>query len=89
MAVQATNDARGDGDDQPVRAVEDARGVTWFVYPVIESSKIGAPQRTSWLCLESGKDRRFIAPIPDGWRQWPEAVLLKAIGAARPDLRDE
>lgn len=73
--------------DNPVRSVQDARNRTWYVYPVIEIRKVGAPHRTSWLCMESGSERRFIAPIPDGWRQWSTTALLHAISIAKPDLR--
>jgi hypothetical protein len=88
MAEQAISDGRGGGDEELVRATQDSEGRTWFAYPVIEGSKVGAPRRASWLCLESGTDRRFITPVPDGWRQWPDATLLQAIATARPDLRE-
>ena len=82
------NDAIAEGNEEPVRTVQDAQGRTWHVYPVIERTKVGAPHRASWLCLESGSDRRFISPVPDDWRRWSDAALLLSIHAARPDLRD-
>ena len=73
--------------DGSTRAVQDTHDRTWHVYPVIEVSKVGAPRRTSWLCLDCGDDRRFIAPVPEGWRLWSDATLLHWISVAKPDLR--
>ncbi|MDB4887113.1 MAG: hypothetical protein JWN79_2551 [Gemmatimonadetes bacterium] len=75
-------------DETPVRSVQDAQGRTWFAYPVIEGSKLGAPRRASWLCLECGPDRRYISPVPEDWQKWSDATLLHSISSARPDLRD-
>ncbi len=74
--------------EDPVRPVVDAQGRTWYVYPVVEGMKVGATQRATWLCLECGDDRRFISPVPDGWRQWTDGTLLHSIYVAKPDLRD-
>lgn len=82
-----TDEATREISEDSARAVQDAHGLTWHVYPVMEITKVGAPRRTSWLCLESGNDRRFIAPVPDGWRLWTDATLLHSIAVAKPDLR--
>jgi len=79
--------ATPEGSDDSARAVQDAHGRTWHAYPVMEVSKVGAPRRTSWLCLESGGDRRFIVPVPEGWRLWTDSTLLHWISVAKPDLR--
>ena len=83
-----TEQAAEEVGENPVRSVQDAQGRTWFAYPVVERSKVGAPRRASWLCLECGADRRYISPVPDDWRQWSDALLLHSISSARPDLRD-
>lgn len=83
MAEEAAQETSG----ITMRAVDDAHGQTWYVYPVIAMTKVGAPRRTSWLCLESGDDRRFIAPVPAGWVTWNDAMLLQSIATAKPDLR--
>lgn len=87
MTDQPMRDVVAETTAEAVRTVEDAQGRTWYAYPLLELSKVGAPRRTSWLCLESGSERRFIAPVPAGWRQWTDAALLHAIAVAKPDLR--
>jgi hypothetical protein len=74
--------------DSPVRPVTDASARMWHVYVVIEGSKLGARPRADWLCMESGNERRYMSPIPEGWMHWSDATLLHWISVARQDLRD-
>jgi hypothetical protein len=77
-------------EERPIRLLTDTDGRIWHVYVVIEGYRWDPEieeRRRNWLCLESGRDRRFISPVPDDWQQWSEAFLLQQIRTARPDLR--
>jgi hypothetical protein len=77
-------------NETSVREVLDAENRVWHVYVVIEGTKWGpAPdqKRRNWLCLETKGDRRFITPVPEGWRQVSDERLRAMIIAAKPDLR--
>ncbi len=72
------------------RTVVDDSGQTWQVYVVSEGRGWDADlpdRRHDWLKCASQSDRRFIAPVPDGWLTWTDAELLYAITSARRDMR--
>jgi hypothetical protein len=37
---------------------------------------------TNWLSLISYVEKRRIAPIPDGWAEWPDDQLAAAVESA-------
>lgn len=68
----------------------DVDGRRWRVTEVIEG--LGWDQempmrRENWLLLESGAERRFIAPLPADWESWPDDKLRAEIASARPSKR--
>ncbi len=82
--------AASDGHAPPGRTVADADGRLWHVF-VVEEGMRWDPEiemrRRSWLCCDGGDDRRYISPLPPGWLEWSDAILLAAITEAKPDLR--
>jgi hypothetical protein len=72
------------------RTLVDADGHTWHVYVVVEGLGWDADlpdRRSNWLACVSLADRRFIAPVPDGWESWSEDELRDAVASARRDKR--
>lgn len=72
------------------RNVVDSQGQRWHVYVVEEGGRWDPEiemRRHNWLCCQSDDARRFIAPVPDGWREWSDDTLLEAIAGARHDHR--
>lgn len=43
-----------------------------------------AELKHGWLCFQTGSERRRFAPIPAGWFELSEAVLLVMLDVARP-----
>lgn len=79
-----------DPNESAVRTVLDAENRTWHVYVVVERTKWGPSpdqKRSNWLCLETRGDRRFITPVPEGWKQLSDERLRALIARAKPDLR--
>ena len=77
-------------NESPVRAVQDAEGRLWHVYVVVERTKWGPgadQKRSNWLCLETKGDRRYITPVPAGWKALSDDGLLDLIALSKPDLR--
>jgi hypothetical protein len=77
-------------NESPVREIRDAEGRTWHVYVVVERTKWGPgpdQKRSNWLCLETRGDRRFITPVPEGWKQLSDERMRDLIAVAKPDLR--
>ena len=76
--------------ESPVRTVADVEGHIWHVYVVVEGTKWDPEiemRRRNWLCMESGSDRRFVSPVPDGWADWDAPSILVLISVGKPDLR--
>lgn len=77
-------------DETPVRTLSAEGGQVWRVYVVNEADRWDAGvtiRRRNWLCMESGRDRRYMSPVPRGWTQLPDATLAQWIAVAKPDLR--
>lgn len=62
----------------------DAAGDVWEVFEVYPGTE-GRPAervpphfRGGWLCLQSVSERRRLAPIPSGWREWTDQEVLAA-----------
>jgi hypothetical protein len=72
------------------RTLADADGHTWHVYVVVEGLGWDADlpdRRSNWLACVSLADRRFIAPVPEGWESWSEDELRAAVAKAPRDKR--
>jgi hypothetical protein len=81
------------------RVLDDARGKQWHVFAVqsssTTSSRAGLPEsfRNGWLVFDSPDEVRRVAPVPDGWVDFPTEKLRhlcqKAVSApkraSRPD----
>lgn len=73
------------------RTLVDADGQTWHLYVVVEGLGWDADlpdRRSNWLACVSLGDRRFIAPVPEGWESWPDEALQAAVAAAPRDKRN-
>lgn len=42
---------------------------------------------TGWLCFESQDEKRRLFPVPQGWEECPEQVLLGLLRQAQPVRR--
>ena len=66
----------------------DQSGTVWDVFEVHPSqgrtvSRVPEDFREGWLCFQSANERRRLAPIPPGWREWDVDVLTAALDATR------
>lgn len=65
------------------RLFEDATGVRWDAFAVYPSSATAGhqalpdPYQRGWLSFSSGKVRRRLAPIPDGWKDLSDDGLCR------------
>ena len=78
------------GQREQGRSVVDPSGRRWHVYLVEEGTRWDPEiemRRHHWLCCQSEKERRFIAPVPPDWLVWSDETLLAAISVARHDHR--
>jgi hypothetical protein len=62
----------------------DQYGTSWDVFEVYPTeertvSRVPAAFRGGWLCFQSDLERRRLAPIPLGWRQWDVDRLTAAL----------
>jgi len=62
----------------------DQYGTSWDVFEVYPreertASRVPAAFRDGWLCFQSDLERRRLAPIPLGWRQWDVERLTSAL----------
>jgi hypothetical protein len=76
--------------DQQVRYVTDGDQRAWRVFVVQEGMRWDPEiemRRANWLCCAAVGEQRYISPVPDGWEEWTDEILLEAIAQAPPDLR--
>jgi hypothetical protein len=67
------------------RSFKDASGVDWQAWDVIPGQHTHDPGEArrhlpggmadGWLCFESGKGKRRLTPIPEGWADVSDAEL--------------
>ncbi|MEP6732665.1 MAG: hypothetical protein ABJE10_18620 [bacterium] len=72
-----------------VREITDERGEVWQVFAVHPGTESGANSLTDtfkggWLCFLSGKGRRRVAPIPEGWEAMSDHSLRRMLSVAPP-----
>jgi hypothetical protein len=73
------------------RRVRDEDGVEWLVYEVVLPEQLLSSSRqrhplnlpSSWLCFESGTQRRRLSPVPDGWEGAPPDELRRLLRLAK------
>jgi hypothetical protein len=74
-----------------LREFTDDDGITWRVWDVNPSlhehlspstQKISVP--AGWLCFESTRERRRLAPIPDAWENIDATALKRMCAEAEP-----
>lgn len=53
----------------------------WAVRPVMHQPVLGSE---SWLCFESGTDKRRLSPVPGGWDSCSAEQLAALCSAAAP-----
>lgn len=64
-------------------------GIRWTVWEVLPGSAAGSvvfPLRADlangWLAIARPGEKRRIAPIPEGWREWSDEALAEAVRRA-------
>ena len=67
-----------------MRTFMDSSGTEWDVFEVHPGSgrtvsRVPAAFRDGWLCFQSHAERRRLAPIPLGWKEWDESALASAL----------
>lgn len=68
----------------PVREFVGTDGRAWRVWavrPVMHQPQLGT---TSWLCFESGTEKRRLTPVPGGWESCSAEQLAALCRAAPP-----
>ena len=80
-----------------LRGFTDAGGTEWRVWQVLPSatdnqldaesltrlSLRGTPFANGWLCFESTREKRRLAPIPEGWEFLDSSVLERLCTTAQ------
>ena len=81
-----------------LRAFRDSTGVEWRVWEVFPSkasplssadsmsrtSLMGSAYANGWLCFESDREKRRLAPIPQGWEHSGPRQIEELWKAATP-----
>jgi hypothetical protein len=70
--------------------MRDDDGVEWQVYEVVLPEALRSAERprhplnlpASWLCFESGTQRRRLSPVPEGWQEAKPAELRRLFDLA-------
>lgn len=73
-----------------LRLVRGPDGRAWVVMHIQEGMRWDPEiemRRQDWLCCATAGDRRYITPVPPGWKDWSDLELVGAVVRARPDLR--
>lgn len=76
-----------------MRAITDGTGIRWTIYEVkrpsddVRWSYLPDEYGDGWLCFESHISKRRLTPIPAGWRELTDDVLLHKLRDAQPVLR--
>jgi hypothetical protein len=74
-----------------MRTITDSTGVQWTVFEVKKHG--GEKERWSylpdefgngWLCFDSDASKRRLTPIPEQWRDFGDAELLRLLADAKP-----
>lgn len=68
----------------PVREFVGADGRAWRVWAVRPVMHQGLLGPGSWLCFESGTEKRRLSPVPAGWESSPAERLAELCRAAAP-----
>jgi len=81
------------GDPANHRAFTDSAGVAWDAFAVHPSAEPGGrarlpePYQRGWLSFDSGRERRRLSPIPEGWFAMSDDELRAACARAEPASR--
>jgi hypothetical protein len=77
----------------PSRSFTDPHGVSWMVWEVTPAEHrdsgeldrhLPAAMTRGWLCFQSDRQKRRLAPIPSGWRERSDAELWMYCRVAEP-----
>ncbi len=72
----------------PMREFDDSRGRRWRVWETRPTTENVRPDlRAGWLTFEHHTLRKRLAPIPDGWADFPDDQLRVLCGKARAERR--
>ena len=74
----------------PQREITDALGRVWQVWDVNPSVVVKEELRNGWLTFETTREKRRLAPLPEGWedRTDPELLdLLQQATVVKPSRR--
>ncbi|MEO7457819.1 MAG: hypothetical protein ABIY52_16270 [Gemmatimonadaceae bacterium] len=71
-------------EDIMMRTFKDPSGTEWDVFEVHPDSartvsRVPVAFRGGWLCFQSARERRRLAPIPPGWEDWDIDALTSAL----------
>ena len=71
-----------------LRDFTDVGGTVWQVWEIVPSPRQGGRglyaegMSNGWLCFESAREKRRLAPAPEGWAAYTDAELDVCLGCA-------
>lgn len=67
-----------------LREFEGVRGEQWRVWDNAPFRAVGQTElRNGWLTFDNGTERRRLAPVPDGWADFPAERLMLLLRMAQ------